>query len=123
MSSPDPFNAQIINIPSSPPLRRRRKIRKKILLGLAIAIVVLTPAIWWFNHRGPVPQTQIFRGVTYTCERLNDPVGGEGLMHVVEVDLTAPGIELYVTPVNPEAMAKGWEYRVQYVSRVARSKA
>ena len=29
---------------------------------------------------------------------------GSGLMHWVRVDLTAPGIELYVTPLDPQAV-------------------
>lgn len=41
-------------------------------------------------------------------------------MHFVQVDLSAPGIELFVTPLLPDAVGSGWEYRLNYVSRVTR---
>jgi len=33
----------------------------------------------------------------------------------VTVDLAAPGIELYVTPLDPEAVAQGWQYRLRRI--------
>jgi hypothetical protein len=57
----------------------------------------------------------------YTCERMPESADSGGLMHVVEVDLTAPGVDLYVTPLDPDALVKGWEYQLNYASRVARN--
>jgi hypothetical protein len=37
------------------------------------------------------------------------------------VDLTAPGIELYVTPLDPLAVARGWEYRLRRIKGVVGS--
>jgi Phosphodiester glycosidase len=38
----------------------------------------------------------------------------------VRVDLTAPGIGLYVTPLDPAALARGWQYRLQRIEDVVR---
>jgi hypothetical protein len=36
----------------------------------------------------------------------------------VRVDLTAPGVELYVTPLDPAAVARGWQYRLRQIEDV-----
>ena len=36
----------------------------------------------------------------------------------MRVDLTAPGIELYVTPKDPTAVSQGWQYRLRRVGDV-----
>ena len=41
-----------------------------------------------------------------------------GLVHLVRVDLSAPGIGLYVTPLDPEAVRRGYQYRLADVSTV-----
>jgi hypothetical protein len=38
----------------------------------------------------------------------------------VKVDLAAPGIGLYLTPLDPEAVARGWEYRLDSAASVLR---
>jgi hypothetical protein len=43
---------------------------------------------------------------------------GSGFVHWVRVDLTAPGLELYVTPKDPTAVSQGWEYRLRRVEDV-----
>ncbi len=40
-------------------------------------------------------------------------------MHLVEVNLAEPGIELYVTPKDPDAVGQGWEYRLRWTPFVA----
>jgi hypothetical protein len=40
------------------------------------------------------------------------------LLHWVRVDLTASGIELYVTPLDPAAVAQGWQYRLRRIEGV-----
>jgi hypothetical protein len=37
------------------------------------------------------------------CERLERTEQGHGILHWVRVELAAPGIELYVTPLDPSA--------------------
>jgi Phosphodiester glycosidase len=69
--------------------------------------------------RGGTPTgTEIFRGVTYGCERLEPSAEGNGFLHWARVDLTAPGIELYVTPMDPTAVSQGWQYRLRWVGNV-----
>ena len=36
----------------------------------------------------------------------------------MRVDLTAPGVELYVTPLDPAAVAHGWQYRLRPIEDV-----
>jgi hypothetical protein len=65
----------------------------------------------------PHQPVNIFAGVTYGCERLPVTQGG-GLVHWVRVDLTTPGVELYVTPLDPSAVARGWQYRLRPIQDV-----
>jgi hypothetical protein len=92
-------------------------ISRKKWLGLWVAAVVLGTLIGggfiWEDRRGPQAPTEIFRGITYGCERLEATEEGSGLVHWVRIDLTAPGIELYVTPQDPSAVAQGWQYRLR----------
>ena len=87
------------------------KRRRFLLVGLALLFAAL--GIYWWNLRAPVLPTEIYQGVTYGCERLEVDEQGSGLMHWVRVDLTAPGIELYVTPLDPQAVERGWQYRLK----------
>jgi hypothetical protein len=43
---------------------------------------------------------------------------GGGLLHWVRIELTAPRIQLYVTPLNPSAAARGWQYRLRRIEDV-----
>jgi hypothetical protein len=40
------------------------------------------------------------------------------LVHWAIIDLAAPGIELYVTPLDPKAVAEGWQYRLRRIGDV-----
>ncbi len=72
-----------------------------------------------FTCWGRPAATEIFEGITYGCARPDPSEEGRGVVHWVRVDLTAPGIELYVTPLNPTAMSQGWQYRLRRVGDVA----
>ena len=63
---------------------------------------------------------ELFSGVRYVSERVADGREGGGLVHFVQIDLSAPGIELFVTPLDSYAVQSGWEYRLAYVSNVVR---
>ena len=62
--------------------------------------------------------TEIFKGITYDCERLVPNEEGSGFIHWVRVELSAPGIELYITPKDPTAVRQGWEYHLRRIGRV-----
>ena len=42
-------------------------------------------------------------------------------MHWARIDLTAPGVELYVTPTDPALEGTGYQYRLRRVGTVARA--
>src|ERR1700731_1515100 len=75
------------------------------------AWILVGPASW--RCQGADAASEIFRGVTYGCRLLNQTEEGSGAVHWVRIDLTAPGIELYVTPLDPAAVAEGWQYRLR----------
>ncbi len=91
-----------------------------LVLVAAIAVVVL-----WLrpvNLRGPVPMTEIYRGVWYTCDRIDAGDEGSGWYHLVMVDLSAPGVELYVTPVSAAAVAQGGgQYYLSFAETISRN--
>jgi hypothetical protein len=61
---------------------------------------------------------EIFKGILYGCKSLEPSKEGSGSLHWVRIDLTAPGIELYVTPMDPVAVSQGWQYRLRLVGDV-----
>jgi hypothetical protein len=46
---------------------------------------------------------------------------GRGSVYWVRVDLKAPGIKLYVTPLDGPAVAAGWQYRLRTIRDVVSS--
>jgi hypothetical protein len=95
-------------------------------LSLRLALVALLggllsgDSIWW-DRRAPQPAIEIFQGVTYGSARLDITSEGGGMLHWVRIDLSAPGIELYVTPLDPTAVAQGWQYRLRPIEHVVAS--
>jgi hypothetical protein len=67
--------------------------------------------------------TEIFEGITYGCERLKPSDEGSGYVYWARIDLKVPGIDLYVTPKDPTAVAQGWQYRLCWVGDVVESLA
>jgi hypothetical protein len=62
--------------------------------------------------------SEIFKGVIYGCEELAVDEEGRGSIHWVRIDLTGPGIALYVTALDKEAVAAGWQYRLRWIRDV-----
>ena len=85
-----------------------------------VAIALLWLGWYWLTRPQPVPPAEIFRGVTYSCEPVPQSAEGTGLMYLVQVDLAAPGIELYTTPVDPEAVSQGCHYRLRWPQAVVK---
>jgi hypothetical protein len=119
--------------------RQRRAKRKRLLVSIVIAgpivyallgfcsganfsarglsVLLDRSSACWGSRGRPAP-TQIFEGITYGCERLEPSDEGSGFVHWVRIDLAAPGIELYVTPMDPTAVSRGWQYRLRRVEDV-----
>src|ERR1700730_4761552 len=75
--------------------------------------VILRPASWACQQN--VASSEIFQGIVYGCRQLNRTEEGSGSVHWVRIDLTARGIELYVTPLDATAVAHVWQYRLRRV--------
>jgi hypothetical protein len=91
---------------------------KWLLAGIMAVIALMGAAFAYSNRREPLAPTEIFAGITYGCRQLDTTSEGSGLVHWAIVDLAAPGIELYVTPLNPTAVARGWQYRLRRIGEV-----
>ena len=91
---------------------------RSVRLGLAVALMAFTGADSAYWERCPPQSTKIFSGVTYGCERLARTEQGRGVLHWVRVELDAPGIELYVSPLDRSALAQGWQYRLRWIDDV-----
>ena len=89
-----------------------------------VALAVVLPAAWFITDSaswscaGTENASEIFQGVTYGCRRLSRSEEGSGTIHWVRIDMTAPGIELYVTPLDAAAVARGWQYRLRRLKDV-----
>jgi hypothetical protein len=90
-------------------------------VALAIALALFASADSVYSRRcAPEPRT-VFSGITYGCELLERSEEGHGILHWVRVELSAPGIELYVTPLDPSALASGFQYRLSWIDDVLRN--
>ncbi len=92
--------------------------RIRILLsGLLMVVVVIALALggflFWRDHRPQPPSIRetLFNGITYirTVRQQPRPL----VIHVVQIDLTTPGLSFLVTPGDP---VDGHEVRAQTVS-------
>lgn len=89
---------------------RPRKWFLRFILALLI-LLVLAPLVLVRARRPSATdyQTKLFQGVAYSRQVYTAP--RPMLIHVVEIDLTAPGIAFFVTP--GKALTGGMEYRAQ----------
>ncbi len=87
-------------------------------MELCLLLCVAIGIYWVLGRREARAPVEVYEGVTYRCEDQSDSAQGSGLIHVLQVDLRAPGVELYLTPVDVAAAAAGWEYRLRFPGRV-----
>jgi hypothetical protein len=92
--------------------RTARWARRALALPLIFVAVVGGYLLW--TYHGPTPTKEIYQGIFYCCEELPDGPQSGGLVHWVRADLNVPGVSIFVTPKDPEAVAKGWQYRLQF---------
>jgi hypothetical protein len=77
-----------------------------LLIVLAVALLVAGGGLFWYTHR-PLPSNTyetLFEGITYTRDVRHVP--RPLVIHVVTVDLSAPGIGFLVTPGKPTGSRK-----------------
>jgi hypothetical protein len=75
----------------------------------------------WITGPRPLAQIEIFPGVSFRSDILPVTEEGGGRVYVVVTDLRAPGLQLYVTPLDPAALANGFRYRLRWISEVMRT--
>jgi hypothetical protein len=92
----------------------------RVWAGVAAVVVGLALISTGSAHRDRCDQSpaELFKGITYGCKTLSATEEGSGLLHWVGVNLAAPGIELFVTPLEPSAVARGWQYRLRRIGDV-----
>lgn len=88
--------------------------------ALAFALPLLVAADSSHQERCKTHLQPIFSGISYGCQLLERTEEGHGRLHWVRVDLTAPGIELYVTPLDASALERGFHYRLRWINDVLR---
>ena len=89
--------------------------------ALALALALFASADCAYREPCTPQPRAIFSGVTYGCERLERTDEGYGILHWVRVELGAPGVELYVTPLEPTAVENGFQYRLRWIDDVVRN--
>jgi hypothetical protein len=89
--------------------------------ALAFGLSLLAAADSTYQERCITHLRSIFSGVSYGCKLLKRSEEGHGTLHWVRVDLTAPGMELYVTPLDASAGERGFQYRLRWISDVVRN--
>ncbi len=94
---------------------RRGWLRRSILFTLLGGATFVSAWMLWRYH-GPAPEREIFQGITYGCERLPETPQSGGLFHWIRADLNVPGVSLYATPIDPDAMAQGYQYKLKHTS-------
>jgi len=91
-------------------------------LGLTAIVIVGTLAFAFMLAASSCYQAraarQIFEGIVFGCDLIEPSEEGSGSLYWARIDLSAPGIELFVTPMDPVALAEGWQYRLRRVGDV-----
>ena len=95
------------------------RLAARLAMFTLLVLATMAACLWWCRPR-PRGPLEIFRGVVYECRSLPEGPESGGLVHLLRVDLKTRGMGLFVTPVDPEAKAAGWEYQTRWTPRVAR---
>jgi Phosphodiester glycosidase len=90
-------------------------------LALLMCVAAIAAGAVWIIGPQPLGRIEIFPGVSFRSDILPVTEEGGGRVHVVVTDLRAPGLQLYVTPLDPAALAKGFPYRLRRISEVTRT--
>ena len=90
-------------------------------LALLMCLAAIAAGAAWIIGPQPLGRIEIFPGVSFRSDILPVTEEGGGRVHVVVTDLRAPGLQLYVTPLDPAALAKGFRYRLRRISEVTRT--
>jgi hypothetical protein len=96
-----------------------RRPQRRVLRWFGAAMLVIAAGVGgWFlwHYHPPADPVAIYQGVTYGCDRLPDTPESGGIMHWVRADLKVPGVSLYITPEDPDARSRGWEYKLKYTT-------
>lgn len=102
-----------------PRVRQRRPWRRWGLPGVLLLCLAVGGYAAWRYH-GPTEPIEIYSGIIYSCERLPDGPESGGLLHLVRANLNHPEVSLYVTPLDSDAVARGSQYKLKYVSTIVR---
>jgi hypothetical protein len=86
-----------------------------------VLIAAVVACHYWRHFHGPLPPTEIYHGLTYECVSLPESFESGGLLHLIRADLTVPGVSLFLTPLDREVVARGWQYKLEFVSTVVDS--
>jgi len=90
-------------------------------IGVFLALSLGVPLEGEFTCSGRPAAAEIFEGITYGCKQLEPSKQARGVVHWVRINLTAPGIGVYVTSKDPTAVSQGWQYRLRQVADVVAS--
>lgn len=95
----------------------RRLLRAALFLSLGVVLLAGTFAGYLCLTRpSPQPETEIFQGVFYSCYQLPQTKDTGGRLMLVRVDLTAPGVDLYTTPLDANAVKAGEQHVMRWPS-------
>lgn len=78
----------------------RRFLRTTLFLIIVIALIIGVFVLWYITRPQPAPidHQPLFPGIWYTRELRQTPVAQ--VIHIVEIDLTTPGLHFRVTPAD-----------------------
>src|SRR3954451_19358727 len=90
-------------------------------LALLMCVAAIAAGAAWIIGPQPLGRIEIFPSVSFRTDILPVTEEGGGRVHVVVTNLRAPGLQLFVTPLDPVALAKGFRYRLRRISEVTRT--
>lgn len=87
-----------------------------------LAVLCLWAALCFapWRHTPASSPVEIYAGLTYSREKMPEAAESGGYLHLIRADLNVPGVEFFATPLDADAVARGWQYRLEYVSSAVR---